>query len=95
MYLHPIDKFIRINNDSTSVAFVCIANGSRSYLWQRDNGDIPSSAVGSSTNNLVLYNILPPNSGHYRCVAVNKHGMTNSKYAMLNVEGTYIKLLSI
>ena len=89
MYLHPVDKFIRINNDSTSIAFVCIANGSRSYFWQRDIGDIPSSAVGSSTDNLVLQNILPLTSGRYRCVAVNGHGTTNSKYAILNVEGIY------
>ena len=90
MYLHPVDKFIRITNDSTSVAFVCIANGSRSYFWQRDVGDIPSSAVGINTNNLVLHNTLPPDSGRYRCVAVNRHGMTTSKYAMLNVEGIRI-----
>ena len=92
MYLHPVDKFIRINNNSTSVAFVCIANGSRSHFWQRDNGNnIPSNAERSESNNLVLQNILPHDSGRYRCVAENKHGRSYSRYAMLTVEGTYLQ----
>ena len=96
MYLHPVDKFIRINNDSTSVAFVCIANGSRSYFWQRDNGnDIPSNAEGIQSNNLVLHNILPRDNGRYRCVAVNKHGSNNSRYAMLTVEGMYLQPIHV
>ena len=92
MYLHPVDKFIRINNDSTSVAFVCIANGSRSYFWQRDDGNrIPSDAEGTKSNNLVLNKILPHDSGRYRCVAENKHGRNYSRYAMLTVEGMYFQ----
>ena len=92
MYLHPVDKFIRINNDSTSVAFVCIANGSRSYFWQRDDGNsIPSDAEGIESNNIVLQSILPRDSGRYQCVAVNKHGRNYSRYAMLTVEGMYLQ----
>ena len=96
MYLHPVDKFIRINNDSTSVAFVCIANGSRSYFWQRDGeNSIPSNAEGIKSNNLVLHNILPRDSGRYRCVAENKHGRNYSRYAMLTVEGMYLKPIHV
>ena len=91
MYLYPMDKFIRINNDSTSVTFVCFANGSRSYFWQRDNGNISSNAEGTESNTLVLQNILPRDNGRYRCVAVNKHGRNYSRYAMLTVQGMYLQ----
>ena len=91
MYLHPVDKSIKINNDSTSVAFTCIANGSRSYFWQRDVGGIPSSAEGIKSNHLVLHNILPHDNGGYRCVAENKHGRNYSRYAILTVEGMYLQ----
>ena len=84
-----MDKTISINNDSTSIAFTCMVNGSRSYLWERENGiNIPSNAEGINSNQLILHNILPPLSGLYRCSATNNHGTTYSRYAMLTVEGT-------
>ena len=88
IYVHPLNKTVSINNDSTSITFTCMANGPRSYSWQRDTGSIPSSAMGINSNHLMLFNILPPDSGNYRCLATNKHGTTYSKYAMLTVKGT-------
>ena len=89
---HPLDKIIRINNDSTSVAFTCVANGASSYFWLRDIGSIPSNVVETKTNTsiLTLHNILPSYSARYQCVAENKHGRTYSNYAMLTIEGTYV-----
>ena len=87
MYLHPVDKIIRINNDSTSTALICIANGSSSYYWQRKDGSIQLNAEGITSNNLILRNILPSDSGQYRCVAINDHGRNYSDYATLTVEG--------
>ena len=83
-----MDKAISINNDSTSIAFSCMADGSTSYFWQRDTGSIPSSATGINSNRLILNNILPPDSGRYQCLAMNEGGTTNSNYALLTVTGT-------
>ena len=55
MYLHPVDKIIRINNESTSTALICIANGSSSYFWERKDGNIQSNAEGIGSNNLILH----------------------------------------
>ena len=63
-----------------------MANEACSYYWQRQTIDIPSDAT-EINNTLTLHNILPPDSGHYRCVAVNEHGMSYSNYAMLTVKG--------
>ena len=71
-----MDKIVSINNESTSVAFTCMNNGSTSYSWQRDTGRIPSGATGINSNRLILYNFLPPDSGNYRCLATNEHSTT-------------------
>ena len=92
IYWHPSNKSVRVNNDSTSVVFTCMANGALSYYWLKENGNIPSNAEGTDSNRLLLHNILPPDSGRYRCVAENDFGTRYSNYAMLIVEGT--KLIS-
>ena len=91
MYVHPMDETIRINSNSTSVTLTCLASGSPSYHWQREVGSVNSSAVGINSSNLTLHGILPSDSGRYRCVVVNKHGMNYSNYATLTVEGMYLQ----
>ena len=88
IYLHPLDKSVKVDNDSTSVTFICMAYYASSYYWLRETGDIPSNAMGVNSNTLTLHNILPPDSGRYQCVAENEHESTHSNYAMLIVEGT-------
>ena len=66
---------------------MCMANETSSYFWRKENGNISSTAEGINTNNLVLQNVLPSDSGRYQCVAVNENGRSYSDYAMLTVEG--------
>ena len=90
-----MDKIIRIDNGSTSITFICIINGSSSFSWERKTGRISSDAEGTDSNYLMLHNILPSDSGQYRCVGRNKHGITYSNYAVLTVKGTYHQSLAI
>ena len=87
-----MNKTIKVDNDSTSVTFVCMAYYASSYYWQRENGNIPSSAVGINSNSLTLYNVLPPDSGCYQCVAENGYDKTYSNYAKFAVEGKIITI---
>ena len=87
IYVHPLDKTIKVDNDSTSVTFTCLAYEASSYHWQRETGDIPSNAMGINTNTLILHDIRPPDSGRYQCVAENEHGLTYSNYTMFTVGG--------
>ena len=87
MYVHPMNKTFKVNNDSTNITFVCMAYYASSYYWQRENDNIPPSAVGNNSNSLTLHNVLPSDSGCYQCVAVNEHGKTHSNYAKFTVEG--------
>ena len=82
-----MNKTIKVDNDSTSVTFVCMAYYASSYYWQRENGNIPLSVVGINNNSLTLHDVLPPDSGCYQCVAVNDHDKSHSNYAKLTVEG--------
>ena len=95
IYLHPRNKTVRINNDSVRVEFMCLANGALSYFWLKENGSISSTAEGINTNNLLLQNILPSDSGHYQCVAVNENGRSFSNSATLTVEGTIILVIFV
>ena len=88
IYIHPLDKTISINNDSTNTDFTCMAYGARSYLWEKDSGTIAINAEGIRSPHLELYKLLPSHSGRYRCSATNRHGTSYSKYAMLTVKGT-------
>ena len=93
IYIHPLDNTVKVDNDSTSVTFTCMAHGASSYFWERENDNIPSDAMGINTSSLTLHNVLPSYSGHYQCVAKNEHGRTYSNYAMLTVEGKTSKYI--
>ena len=41
------------------------------------------------TNSLLLVNILPSDSGRYKCVAENNYGRSVSDYAVITIVGTY------
>ena len=92
IYIHPMDRTIEINNDSTSIVLTCMAYGAFSYYWLKENHTIqPSSMENTTTSSLILINIMPSDSGHYQCVAENNHGRVSSDYAKLTVKGmTYI-----
>ena len=88
-----MSKTVRITNDSVRIDFMCMADGALSYFWCKENDSISSTAEGINTNNLMLLNILPSDSGRYQCVAVNENGRSYSNYAMLTVEGDYIIII--
>jgi len=88
--VHPVNKTIKINNDSTDIVLTCMADEVLSYYWLKENSNIPNSAVGTMTSSLILVNVTPSDSGRYQCVAKNNHGNTSSNYANLTIEGRYI-----
>ena len=87
IYIHPMNKTIEINNDSTNILLICMADQASSYYWLKGNGDIRPDAVGIMTNSLLLVNIIPSDSGRYQCVAENDYGTSSSYYAEINVKG--------
>lgn len=82
-----MEKTVRINGDSITINFTCMAIGASSYFWIKRNGNISSTAEDVNTNELLLQNVMPSDSGLYQCVAVNENGTSFSNYGRLTVEG--------
>ena len=89
IYIHPLNRTVEINNSSTSIVLTCMAYEATSYHWLKNNNEIQLTTAENMTNNLLLVNILPPDSGHYQCVAENSYGRSVSDYAVLTIEGMY------
>ena len=82
-----MNTLITLVNDTTIVSLTCEADGATSYGWERQNGSIPSGAIGVNTNALTIINLQPEDAGNYRCVATNASGSTQSSYATLTING--------
>ena len=86
-----MDATVEINNESTTVVLTCMADNTLSYYWERYNDSDDTSKVepaGNISERLVLPNVLPSESGLYRCVATNMYGRNYSNYATLFIRGT-------
>jgi len=64
-----------------------VADGATSYNWERQSGSIPSGTTGVTTNTLTIINLLPEDSGNYRCVATDASGSSYSEYATVIAKG--------
>ena len=83
----PINIKITLVNNYTNASLTCKADGASSYIWEKQNGVIPSDSTGVKTNILNLVNLQPEDAGNYRCVAINGTGSVKSHYAMVTVLG--------
>ena len=90
MRVEPFDAFVKLKHNFNNVTLTCKADGAMSYNWERQNGNIPSGAIGVNTNTFTIVNLQPEDAGNYRCVATNGSGSSYSKYAEIVVEGEFV-----
>ena len=57
------------------------------YLWKRKAALLPSRAQGIHKSHMTITNLMPEDSGEYRCVLSNATGTISSDYFKLSVEG--------
>ena len=86
--MHPTDKNIQLYSNFTNHTLTCDAIGASSYIWERQNGDIPSDSTGVNTNTLTLVNLQPEDAGEYRCVATSAGKSISSNYATITISST-------
>ena len=84
---NPTTKSLSLTSNFTKVSFSCEADGASSYYWERQRGSIPTTASGVNTSTLTIISLQQNDVGHYRCVAINGSGSTESKYAELTING--------
>ena len=83
----PMNINVTLTNIYTNASLICKADGASSYIWERQNGVIPSDSTGVKTNILNLVNLQSKDAGNYRCVAINGTGSIKSRYARVTVLG--------
>ena len=83
----PKSHDIVLESDFVELTLLCSAIGAQSYRWQRQNGDIPSTATGIDTHILTFFNLEPKSAGKYQCVASNDYGSNVSDYATITITG--------
>lgn len=84
---HPNSETVVITSDNECLPLTCEAKGASSYCWERQDGSIPSNAIGKNTHTLTLVNITPAHSGRYRCVVMNTSDKNFSNYAIITING--------
>ena len=91
--LHPSNVLIYLNKKFNNLTLTCKANETSFYYWERQNGKIPSTAIGVNTNVLTLTDVQPKDAGNYRCVAFTcliNCGRSFSDYAAVTVNSKLI-----
>ena len=86
-----MSRFVGLESNFTNTSLTCKADGASSYTWERQDGSIPSSAIGVNTNTLTLINLQLRDAGRYRCIATNDSGSTESDYAIVTVKGRAVQ----
>ena len=87
--MSPSNQTVELSTNNRNISLICMANNTLSYIWDRQNGGIPSGAIGKYSNILILINVQPKDSGNYRCVATNNYGTRISDYATIIIKGSY------
>ena len=85
--MSPSNQTVELSTNNRNISLSCMANNTLSYIWDRQNGGIPSGAIGKYNNILILINVQPKDSGNYRCVATNNYGAKVSDYATIIIIG--------
>ena len=83
--IHPMDKNVKLYSNFTNHTLTCDATEASSYIWERQNGDIPSDSIGVNTNILTLVNLRPGDAGKYRCNATSAGKNVSSNYATITI----------
>ena len=60
---------------------------SYAYRWIKKNGTFSLRVQGINSSSLTILNLMPKDSGDYRCVVSNRTGEISSNYSSINIIG--------
>jgi len=85
--VHPSSQAITLISDTEILSLKCQAVGATSYYWERQDGSIPSGAIGVDSKTLTLVNLSPQDGGNYQCVASDGSDKIFSSHATIALYG--------
>ena len=71
-------------------SLLCKSNVRNAQIhWEKRNKMLSSNVYGVNSSNLTIFNMIPNDSGEYRCVVSNSTGIIESEYSNLTVRGMW------
>jgi len=58
------------------------------YEWRKRNASFSTRFQGIFSSQMTIFNVLPEDSGEYKCIISNSTGKISSNYSTLTVKGT-------
>ena len=81
---------VHLSSNTFILSMKCIPDETNfDYVWEKRNGDLPTRAQRTHSPHMKIVNLLPEDSGDYRCVMSNFTGRIASNFSTLIVKGTY------
>jgi len=92
----PMDQSVILVTNNQQFSLSCKADVVSSYRWEKQDGNISSSATVLYNGNLHFNNLQHWDAGKYRCVAICEFtGYTYSNYSVLTVKGMIDYIMTI
>ena len=81
-------RLVKLKVNNHTLQMKCLPYDKRfSYKWERKNMQLPLNAHYVNSEHLVIFNVMPEDSGEYRCIMSNSTGQIASDYSLVTVKG--------
>ena len=81
-------SLIELVQTNFNFSMLCKSNVSNAQIhWEKRNETLSPYARGENSLNLTIFNMIPDDSGEYRCIVTNSTGTIESEYSKLTVRG--------
>ena len=80
-----------VRTDDFHFSMFCRSNVlNAQFRWEKRKDVLSPNAHGVNSSNLTIFNLIPNDSGEYRCIVSNSTGVIESEYFNLTVRGMYV-----
>ena len=79
---------IELTDNNSTLLMKCLSyNVNFNFKWEKKNSWLPSRAQGVNSEQLIITELNPNDSGQYRCIVSNSTGKIASDYSLVTIRG--------